>query len=223
MSITPGFFAAWSVSKTKAGKIKAVNECIRWEFMEGIDPDTGEFIRGLGGDVIPAATVQIPTLDLRGKSAKKDAALAVLRPEVREFARFVLGYANKRRGITPGINTLCHWFADLTGKRADNIRRHIPKLEAAGILVNENLLGPLFQRTGGYASDHLGEEAAANTRYTLQKAALNFRIEDKARPAWLDDAEPTGNLMTYEIYSDLMHRVGLPITHTAHEVACAHA
>lgn len=223
MNITPGFLAAWSVSKTKAGKIKSVTEYVRWEFMEGIDPDTGEFIRGLGGDVIPAATVPMPALDLRDKPAKKDAVLAGLRPEVREFARFVIGYANKRRGITPGINTLCHWYADLTGKRADNIRRHIPKLEAAGILANENLLGPLFQRTGCNTRDHLGEEAAAHTRYTLQKAALNFRIEDKARPAWLDDAEPTGNLMTYEIYSDLMHRAGLPITHTAQEVACAHA
>nr|EUJ15021.1 hypothetical protein RSP673_07655 [Ralstonia solanacearum P673] len=206
-----------------AGKIKAVTEYVRWEFMEGIDPDTGEFIRGLGGDVIPAATTQMPTLDLRDKPAKKDAILAGLRLEVREFARFVLGYANKRRGITPGINTLCHWYADLTGKRADNIRRHIPKLEAAGILANENLLGPLFQRTGCNARVHLGEEAAANTRYTLQKVALSFRIEGKVRPAWLEDAEPTGNLTTHEIYSDLMYRVGLPIAHTAHEVACVHA
>ncbi|KAI3590239.1 hypothetical protein D9X30_4847 [Cupriavidus sp. U2] len=198
MSINVESLAAWSISVTKAGKLRKVTE----------------YIDMMTGEIIPADTVQIPVLDLRGKQAQKDMVLGKLRPEVRAFAYFVLGYANKRRGITPGINTLCHWYADLTGKRADNIRRCIPKLEAAGVLANENLLGPLFQRTGGSARAHLGEEAAANARYMMQKAARSFRIEDKARPAWLADSEPTGNLMTHEIYCDLMQRIssGDPVT-----------
>lgn len=175
-----------------------------------------EYIDLMTGEIIPADAAQIPVLDLRGKQAQKDMVLAKLRPEVRAFAYFFLSYANKRRGITPGINTLCHWYADLTGKRADNIRRYIPELEAAGILANENLLGPLFQRTGGSARAHLGEEAAANARYMMQKAARGFRIEHKARPAWLADAEPTGKLITQEIYSDLIQRISSGDAVTVH-------
>lgn len=226
MNISIESFAAWSADKTKAGKIKAVTELI--------DMTSGE--------IIPPTTVQMTPLDLRGKQAKKDAALASLRPEVRKFAHFVLGYANNRRGLTPGIDTLCHWYAGLAGKQPQHVRRYIPKVEAAGILDGENLLGLLFQRTGGTARSHRGEEVRAADRFLRDRLSGKFapdadeqdgrmpvvlpgvfKLERKVRPAWLDDAEPTGNLMTQEIYCELMRRVGLPVAHTAHELACAHA
>ncbi|CAJ0787930.1 hypothetical protein LMG18090_02187 [Ralstonia mannitolilytica] len=226
MSINIDSLAAWCVSKTKAGKIKAVTE----------------FIDMASGEVIPVAVVQMTPLDLRGKQAKKDAALASLRPEVRKFALFVLGYANNRRGLTPGIDTLCHWYAGLAGKQPQHVRRYIPKLAAVGILDGENLLGLLFQRTGGTARSHRGEEVRAADRFLRDRLSGKFapdaneqddrmpvvlpqvfKLEHKVRPAWLVDAEPTGNLMTREIYCELMRRVGLSVAHTAHEVACAHA
>ncbi len=148
--------AAWTVSRTRAGRIKRVEACI--------DMATGE--------IIPADGVPLPVLDLRTKQADKERVLNSVRPEVRQFAYFVLAFANKRRGITPGIDRLCHWYADITGKRADNVRRYVPKLEQAGILAGDNLLGPLFQRTGGTARAHLGEEAIAAYRYQRIKWKL---------------------------------------------------
>lgn len=225
MSINPESLAAWSISTTKAGKLKKVTEYI--------DMTTGE--------IIPADTIQMPVLDLRGKQAKKDAVLDKLRPEVREFACFVLDFHNKRRGITPGINTLCHWYAALTGKQSQHVRRYIPKLEAAGILAGENLLGRLFQHTGWTVMYHMGEETRAYAKFvTSYMTGLRGPLRRRAAwdssnyaaaqrlcggtvPEWLDDAEPTANLMTHEIYCGLMRRVGLPISHTPHEVACAHA
>ncbi|WP_427313044.1 hypothetical protein [Cupriavidus sp. H39] len=148
--------AAWTVRRTRAGRIKRLADYV--------DMATGE--------VIPAAEASIPLLDLRTKLAEKEAALNSLRPEVRAFAYFVLCFANKRRGITPGIYTLCHWYADITGKRADNVRRYVPKLEQAGILAGENLLGKLWQRTAGKPSECMGEEAIAACRYQQIKWKL---------------------------------------------------
>jgi len=124
------------------------------------------------GEIIPAQQASIPLLDLRTKLAEKEASLRSLRPEVREFAYFVLCFANKRRGITPGIDSLCHWYAGITGKRADNVRRYVPKLEQAGILAGDNLLGKLWQRTGGKPSECMGEEAIAACRYQQIKWKL---------------------------------------------------
>lgn len=137
--------AVYSVSTTKAGKVRSISAYV--------DLSTGE--------IIPPEQLSIPILDFREKLPARAKALASLRPEVRKFAVFVLRFANKRRGITPGIDTLCRWYADMQGKRSQDIRRYIPKLTEADILAGENLLGPLFQRTGGSVKEHLGEEYRA--------------------------------------------------------------
>jgi hypothetical protein len=219
-------FAAWTVSRTRTGEVKALTEYV--------DTATGE--------IIPASEVQMLVLDLRDKQVRKDAVLGSLHPKVREFAYFVLDYANKRRGITPGINTLCRWYAVLVGMRADNVRRYIPQLQAANILASENRLGPLFQRTGGSRWEHGGEDLAALEMFwTKHKTGVRgplrrglsakgdvdadrvmLRIAATA-PAWLADAAPTGNLFTYEAYCELMERVGLPACRTPQEVAWSHA
>jgi hypothetical protein len=141
--------AILSVEADKRGKVKRVSE----------------YMDSRAGEVIPAEQVRIPALDMRDRLPARERALKSLRPEVRQFARFVLKFANRRRGITPGIDTLCQWYADLCGKLAKNVRRHIPKLHEAGILAGENLLGPLFQRAGGSAVASLGEEMHAATTY----------------------------------------------------------
>jgi len=141
--------AVFSVNTTKKGEVKSIREYA--------DMTTGE--------IIPAEELTIPTLDLRTKQADREAALNSLRPEARTFAYFVLKFSNKRRGITPGIGTLCIWYADLHGRKAQHIRRYLPRLTEAGILAGENLLGPLFQQTGGSARAHLAEESHASTVY----------------------------------------------------------
>lgn len=137
--------AVYSTDTTKAGRVRSVRD----------------FIDMQSGEVVPAGQLSIGVLDLRKRYPAREAALASLRPEVRPFAFFVLRFANKRRGITPGIVVLCRWYADLHGKPFKNVRRYVPALLKAGILAGDTLLGPLFQRTGGRALDHLGEDFRA--------------------------------------------------------------
>lgn len=201
--------AVWSVNTTRKGAIKGVREYM--------DATTGE--------IIPAEELSIPTLDLRTKQADREAALHSLRPEVRSFAYFVLKFANKRRGITPGIGTLCIWYADLHGRRAQNIRRYIQRLTEAGILAGENLLGPLFQQTGGSARTHLSEESHASTVYGRMlrgdydpQSGAGHRVVDAALVAEtvanLDD-----NLEAEKAYRDFLSKIGAmqpPQAATAH-------
>lgn len=137
--------AVFSVNTTKTGKVRSV--------CEYIDLTTGE--------LIPSGQLSVAVLDLRDKYSAREDALASLRPEVRSFAFFVLRFANKRRGITPGVRTLCQWYGHLHGKQAQHVRRYVSSLVRAGILAGDALLGPLFQRTGGRAGDHLGEDFRA--------------------------------------------------------------
>lgn len=161
--------AVYSVSTTRAGKVRSVSAYI--------DQSTGE--------IIPAEQLSVPILDLREKLPARAKALDSLRPEVRKFALFVLRFANKRRGITPGIDTLCRLYADLHGRRSQDMRRHIPRLMQAGVLAGENLLGPLFQRTRGRTRDHLGEEYRAWCVYTRMRMQTRLDAEAAAsQEAW---------------------------------------
>lgn len=161
--------AVYSVSTTKRGRVRCVSAYL--------DVDTGE--------VIPAEQLSIPILDLRDKLPARAEALDYLRPEVRQFAAFVLRFANKRRGISPGIDTLCRWYAEMHGRRSQDVRRYISKLTEVGVLAGENLLGPLFQRTGGRTKDHLGEEYRAWCTYTRLRASAQTDAEATASAeAW---------------------------------------
>lgn len=140
-----------ALSYSKTGKLKRV--------LEYVNAETGEVLPG----------EDFPVLSVGAKMAERETILGALRPEVRAFAQFVLKFANKRRGITPSVGTLCHWYADLNGKRTDNVRRHIKPLLAAKVLMHDNLLGPAFQRTGGAAHDHLSEAEGAAARYLLMR------------------------------------------------------
>jgi hypothetical protein len=162
--------AVYSVGTTKAGKVRSITAYI--------DLNTGE--------IIPADQLSIPTLDLREKLFARRKALESLRAEVRLFAVFVLHFANKRRGITPGVDTLCRWYADMQGKRSQDVRRYVPKLMEAGLLAGENLLGPLFQRTGGRVKDHLGEEFRAGCLNARMRWRSKVDAEASAQQAAWD-------------------------------------
>ncbi|REE19476.1 hypothetical protein B0G71_2573 [Paraburkholderia sp. BL27I4N3] len=119
------------------------------------------------GEVIPASAAATHGISIAGdvgeKACRRINILAELRPEVRAFAQFCLKFLNKRRGVTPGFEKLCHWYALLTGKQAKNVRRMLPKLREVGIMAGESLAGPDWQVAGKNttAADHLNEDDTA--------------------------------------------------------------
>jgi hypothetical protein len=119
------------------------------------------------GEIISASEAASHGIGIAGdigeKASRRITILAGLRPEVRAFAQFCLRFLNKRRGVTPGFEKLCHWYAMLTGKQAKNVRRLLPKLREAGIMAGESLVGPDWQVAGKNttAADHLNEDDAA--------------------------------------------------------------
>jgi hypothetical protein len=119
----------------------------------------------------------------------RETALASLRPEVRRFAEFVLKFRNRRRGITPGIDTLVQWYGQYTGARADNVRRYVPRLFDAGVLVGESVVGPLFQYAGKglAAASHTGEDERAKLIFAnlMLEASAGHSVE--GIPAWLEE------------------------------------
>lgn len=166
-----------TLARTRAGKFKAVAEYV--------DAETGE--------IIPGETIA-PALRVGEKIEARQSILGGLRPEVRAFAEFVLSFANRRRGITPQIGELCHWYAELTGRRTDNVRRLIQPLKTAKVLANDTLLGQAFQRTGGKVRDHLSEAENAEARFTLMRSAVRPleslpSVGNRAAPADLVAAE----------------------------------
>jgi hypothetical protein len=120
------------------------------------------------GEVLPASEAATHGIGIAGdvgeKASRRISLLTGLRPEVQAFAQFCLKFLNKRRGVTPGFDKLCHWYAELTGKQTKNVRRMLPKLREAGIMAGESLVGPDWQIAGKNttAADHLNEDDTAH-------------------------------------------------------------
>lgn len=102
---------------------------------------------------------------------QKEYILSTLRKEPREFANFVLQFRNKRRGLTPGINELCEWYALYTGKSSCHVRRYVKNLVEVGILVsnNQDTLMPLFQQydKSAKSTDVMSELFEATVKFDL--------------------------------------------------------
>jgi hypothetical protein len=119
------------------------------------------------GEVIPASEAATRGISVAGdvgeKASRRISIIGQLRPEVRGFAQFCLKFLNKRRGVTPGFEKLCQWYALLTGKQSKNVRRMLPKLREVGIVAGESLVGPDWQVAGKNttAADHLNEDDTA--------------------------------------------------------------
>ncbi len=135
---------------------------------EYLDQSTGEIIQASDLRDDPRVPLQIHFGEIQ---LLRQALIASLRREVRAFALFVLLFRNNRRGLTPEIDTLVEWYANLHGKRPSNVRRYVVALEKVGFLAGSSLLSRLFQRTGRQATarDHLGEDAAASRIYFAQR------------------------------------------------------
>ncbi|REF02461.1 hypothetical protein [Cupriavidus plantarum] len=204
--------ASWTVSTSRAGITRAT---------EYIDLRTGEIISAKDADIGPGVNVS-------AKLKSREAVLSKLRPEVRSFALFVLDFRNARRGITPGINTLCHWYAKVTGKRSDNVARYVPKLREADILAGENVLGKLWQFSSKRRAE-LSEDAAAfaklQTVYMTGRrgprkadaTAVQVNVKGDTRPVWLQHAQSA--FVGYEAYCAIRKAQGKPISMTVHEYA----
>jgi hypothetical protein len=123
------------------------------------------------GEVIPVEHGEQRGLTVIGavsrKAMAREQVLLSMRPEARAFARFCLEFRNKRRGVTPGFDKLCHLYAQLNGKRPQDVRRYLPALEKAGIKAGESVLGVDWQISGSKVSAavHLKEDQQAEATY----------------------------------------------------------
>jgi len=97
---------------------------------------------------------------------QRAALLKKLRPEVRSFARFVLSFRDSRRGVTPNMRQLVHWYAQLHDRRHSDVARYVKRLAVGGVCEGE-CMTPLFQRTDSHMqrSHYLGEVELAHYRY----------------------------------------------------------
>lgn len=141
---------------------KITNTYLSAEITEFVDVQTGE--------ILPA-TKRGPLSSERPINhgemlMQRQGVLAQLRPEVRHFASFVLEFRDHRRGLTPGMDTLVKWYAELHDRRASDVRRLVPSLEAAGLCIGDCMC-PLFQwaETRWQRSNFLGELELANYKF----------------------------------------------------------
>ena len=135
---------------------KIVPRLPQYEVIEYVDFTTGQIIPA---DVAYSLGVR-QGVDVSMLMLQREYVLESLRPEVKDFAMFLLKFRNNRRGITPDADEICKMYAKLHGVRASNVRRYIPKLKEAGVLESKYMLSPLFQRSGKRltAKDHLAED-----------------------------------------------------------------
>jgi hypothetical protein len=136
------------------------------EIKEYVDTRTGEIV--LAKDV-PKGEVA-PTNRFGEQFLQRQAVFHGLRPEVLAFARFVLQFRDQRGGMTPGMDTLVRWYADLEGKRAPDVRRYVERLEAAGVCEGD-CMGPRFMWFEQQAlySHYLGAAPVAVAKFYFMK------------------------------------------------------
>lgn len=100
----------------------------RLQVTEYLDTSTGEILTAT--EVCKFGVREIRS-DAR---VRREAVLASLRKEVREFADFVLRFRNGRCSFSPGMDQLVLWYAYLHDKRPDNVRRIVKGLIKGGVV-----------------------------------------------------------------------------------------
>lgn len=96
--------------------------------------------------------------------------LGSLRKEPQEFARFILRYRNGRCGLQAPLAQLVEMYAKLHGKEVKNVRRYLPALTDAGILVDDATLHKDFM-----VNDPTNAKAAASG--DIERAHCRFAVE----------------------------------------------
>jgi hypothetical protein len=157
-------------------KRKRVERYLAPVVVEWFDETTGEILSD--ADARSRADYRYP-IRTSERQLQREFILSELRPEVRAFAQFALKFRNRRRGLTPGIDQLARWYAQLTGKQTGHVRRYIAKLEEVKIIGGRtsSVLYPLWQLGGAstFPADHLREDVYAE--------ALFMTLLNKARAA----------------------------------------
>lgn len=150
-------------------------KCGRRSVKRFLSPVITEYVDTESGEIVEASSLRddpdvFPVIRFSERYMQRQSLLDALRPEIREFAVFVLRFRNKRRGITPGIEGLVKMYAKLSQKQACHVRRYIKALVEGGILAGESLLQPLFQIAGSKtkAAEHLSEDSVASAGFALQ-------------------------------------------------------
>jgi len=210
-------YAVYSFDLDRRGSVKKVTAYV--------DLETGE--------IIPAGNVRIPKVDVAKRIKEKEAALKSMRPEVRKFALFVLRFRNRRRGLTPDLDTIGRWYSELCGKQVSHVRRYYPALRRAGILAGSNVLSPAWQMHTTRSKEHVAEDGHATIEYMLacveqgDRAPAWFRrmfrsvsVGSDYNPTWTHNAEPTPLVLSYQAYAEVITKIaGTPPTVDPHEFA----
>ncbi|WP_250476743.1 hypothetical protein [Caballeronia sp. INML1] len=168
------------------------------------------YVNLVTGEIIAAEEASRLGITVAGhvgeKTLRREIVLSGMRPEARSLAQFCLKFRNKRRGVTPGFDKLCHWYAVYADKRPDNVRRLLPALRNAGIMAGESLVGVEWQVSGSKtnAATHLNEDSNAERVFgdlmaqkgaavTFECKRLMFDLTDTlaTAPEWAEvvDAE----------------------------------
>lgn len=103
---------------------------------EWIDPETGE--------IFSRKDEKIPILDLPLLALQREFVLSELSPATLDFAKYVLGFRNKRGGITPCLSELSALYSIKTGTDRSNIGRLAKNLLRQGVLESSQLCSKLF-------------------------------------------------------------------------------
>lgn len=185
-------------------------------------PVITEYVDTLTGEILQATELRNDkelwqVMYASERCMQREFILSSLRPEVREFALFVLRFRNQRRGVTPSFEGLVKWYAELSGKRPDNVRRYIPVLTDAGIIAGESLLGPLFQIAGKSvaAGEHLCEDSNAYSRLVLirlRQRGMESGFETDGEPGWLQFVVPSVETHNAELPSSMPSHIRELIT-----------
>lgn len=96
-----------------------------------------------------------------------------LRKEPQQFARFIIRYRNGRCGFQVPLESLVGMYAKLHDKEAKNVRRYLPVLTDAGILIDEQTLHKDFMVNNP-------TEARASAQGDTERAGCRFAA-DKLR------------------------------------------
>lgn len=162
-------------------------------------PFISEYVDTQTGEILPSSQLRNndelwPTIYASERALQRENILNNFRPEVREFALFVMRFRNQRRGVTPNFEQLVKWYAEIKGKRPDNVRRYLPVLKAAKIIAGDSLLGGLFQIAGKSvrAALHSAEDSNASAMYALLRLRAKHRNHDidlVPEPYWWKSAQ----------------------------------
>lgn len=149
----------------------------RHKVTEYLDMKTGEIISS-----IKAKQIGVMEFNYEPLTKEKNTILDSLRKEIRDFAKFVLLFRNKRRGLSPNLGQVVVYYSKYTGKRENNIKsRLLPNLMGK-VIFSETLMMPPFQINDRFATaaEHLQEDFAAENKFFMMMQRKGCVVEEVA-------------------------------------------